>query len=168
MHTIRNKHAALSFLLQSVFLKVARGSADQSKRFFDVMRAMLFYIDEVPDRLHYPKASDLLFSRRVRAAVERMPVIERLEADHMRGEGRVADFQHPLLAWELIGDARRPESAAAAKNHVAFYCEHIRVKETQLLPVAKRVITDNDWAVFHAAFPAQLRAAGWRQLCPLL
>jgi hemerythrin-like domain-containing protein len=61
-------------------------------------------------------------------------------------------LQHQLLAWELIGDARRLEFAEAAKNYVAFYREHMRVEEAQLLPVAQKVLTDNDWAVLDAAF----------------
>jgi hemerythrin-like domain-containing protein len=152
LHIIRDEHAALSSLLQSILLMIERGPGDQPERFFDVMRAMLFYIDEFPERLHHPKESDLLFPRLARAAPELLPVIERLEADHMRGEGRVRDLQHQLLAWELIGDARRLEFAEAAKNYVAFYREHMRVEEAQLLPVAQKVLTDNDWAVLDAAF----------------
>lgn len=152
LRIIRDEHAALSSLLQSVLLMIERGPDDNPERFFDVMRAMLFYVDEFPERLHHPKESDLLFPRLARAAPELMPVIQRLEAEHMRGEGRIRELQHQLLAWELLGDARRLEFSEAAKRYVAFYLEHMRIEETQLLPVAQKMLTDNDWAVLDAAF----------------
>jgi hemerythrin-like domain-containing protein len=62
LHIIRDEHAALSSLLQSILLMIERGPGDNPERFFDVMRAMLFYIDEFPERLHHPKESDLLLS----------------------------------------------------------------------------------------------------------
>lgn len=94
LRIIRDEHAALSSLLQSVLLMIERGPDDNPERFFDVMRAMLFYVDEFPERLHHPKESDLLFPRLARAAPELMPVIQRLEAEHMRGEGRIRELQH--------------------------------------------------------------------------
>ena len=44
---------------------VQRGPQDQPERFFDVMHAMLFYIDEFPERLHHTKESELQFHWRV-------------------------------------------------------------------------------------------------------
>lgn len=152
LHIIRDEHAALSSLLQSILLMIERGPDDNPERFFDVMRAMLFYIDEFPERLHHPKESDLLFPRLARAAPELMPVIQRLEAEHMRGEARIRELQHQLLAWELLGDARRQEFSEAAKSYVAFYLEHMRTEETQLLPVAQKVLNASDWAVLDTAF----------------
>ncbi len=149
---ILDEHAALSSVLRSVLLMMNRGPGDNPERFFDVMRAMLFYIDEFPERLHHPKESDLLFPRLARAAPELMPVIARLEAEHMRGEGRIRELQHLLLAWELLGEIRRTEFAEAAQNYVSFYLEHMRIEETQLLPVAKTALSESDWAFLDAEF----------------
>ncbi|MES2944562.1 MAG: hemerythrin domain-containing protein [Pseudomonadota bacterium] len=149
---ILDEHAALASVLRSILLMIERGPGDGPERFFDVMRAMLFYIDEFPERLHHPKESDLLFPRLVRAAPELMPVIRRLEAEHMHGEGRIRELQHQLLAWELLGDARRQVFADAAKAYVGFYLEHMHIEETQLLPVAQKVLNDADWALLDTAF----------------
>jgi len=54
-------------------MMVERGPGDNPEQFFDVLRAMLFYIDEFPERLHHPKESDLLFTRVVRASPSVMP-----------------------------------------------------------------------------------------------
>ena len=152
LQIIRDEHASLNAILKSILLMIERGPDDGPELFFDVMRAMLFYIDEFPERHHHPKESDLLFPRLVRAAPGLMSVVHRLEEDHIRGEARIRELQHLLLAWELIGDSRRQPFVDATKSYVGFYRDHMLCEETQLLPVAQKVLTDCDWAVLDAAF----------------
>ena len=152
LQVIRDEHAAVSAVLRSLLQMMERDPDDQPERFFDVMRAMLFYIDEFPERRHHPKESDLLFPKIARAAPELMPVIQQLEDDHMNGEHRVRELQHLLLAWELLGDSRRPPFEQAARRYVEFYLTHMRTEETELLPVAHKHLTEADWAQLNAAF----------------
>ena len=149
---IRDEHAALSAMLRSLAMMIDHGPSDQPERFFDVLRAMLFYIDEFPERLHHPKESKHLFPKLAAAAPELRAVIQRLEADHISGEHRVRELQHLLLAWELIGEARRTDFVEAAKGYVRFYLDHMRTEETQLLPVAERLLSPADWADLNKAF----------------
>ena len=149
---IRDEHRALAAVLRSVLMLVEDGPGDQPNRFFDVLRAMLFYIDEFPERLHHPKESDLLFPKLARAEPALLDVIRKLEADHMDGEGRVRELQHLLLAWELVGEARREGFVDAAQAYVKFYLEHMRTEETQLLPAAERSLSAQDWDELDRAF----------------
>ena len=75
LQIIRDEHAAVAAVLRSLLMMIERGPGDAPERFFDVLRAMLFYIDEFPERLHHPKESDLLFPRLARAAPALMSVI---------------------------------------------------------------------------------------------
>jgi hemerythrin-like domain-containing protein len=152
---IRDQHASLAAVLRSLTLMIDRGPSDEPERFFDVLRAMLFYIDEFPERQHHPKETELLFPRLKRLAPQLTPVIEALDADHAQGERRVRELQHLLLAWELVGDSRRLAFLHAVREYVRFYLEHMRVEETQLLPVAQRVFQPGDWAELDAAFISQ-------------
>jgi hemerythrin-like domain-containing protein len=152
MQIIRDEHAALAAVLRSLQMMIARGPQDQPERFFDVVRAMLFYIDEFPERLHHPKESDLLFPKLARVAPELMPIIRRLEVDHMQGESKVRTLQHLLMGWELIGDSRRATFVDAATKYIGFYLEHMRIEETELLPVAEKRLTAEDWALLDPAF----------------
>ncbi|MDB4906871.1 MAG: hemerythrin [Gemmatimonadetes bacterium] len=151
---IRDQHSSITAVLRSLVAMVDKGPADEPERFFDVLRAMLFYIDEYPEQHHHPKESDLLFPKLVRAAPELMPVIQALEADHMKGEHKVRALQHLLLAWELLGESRRADFEQAARQYVSFYLEHMRIEEVQLLPAAQRLLTPADWAELDAAFLA--------------
>ena len=68
LQIIRDEHASLAAMLQSMRMLVDKGPGDGRKPFFDVLRAMLFYIDEYPERLHHPKESNLLFPKVVKAS----------------------------------------------------------------------------------------------------
>ncbi|MBU3739494.1 MAG: hemerythrin domain-containing protein [Rhodoferax sp.] len=151
---IHDEHFALRSMLRSLTMMVDRGPAQDRDQFFDTLRAMLFYIDEFPERLHHPKESDLLFPRVARLAPQTMETIVRLEKDHARGESSVRELQHQLLAWELIGDTRRAAFEQAARSYVGFYLEHMQVEESFILPVAEQVLGEADWQEMDAAFAA--------------
>src|SRR6476646_6557253 len=135
---IRDEHRALAAVLRSVLMLVEDSPHEQPYRFFDVLRAMLFYIDEFPEKRHHPKESNLLFPKVARKAPELMEVIRKLEADHMQGESRIRELQHQLLAWELLGDSRRAEFVQNLEDYIRFYLDHMRLEETQVLPAARR------------------------------
>lgn len=151
---IHDEHAALAAMLHSLRMMVKRGPGNDPENFFDVLRAMLFYIDEFPERLHHTKESELLFPPVARLAPHVREVLERLEKDHVQGESAVRELQHLLLAWELVGEARRAAFEQATSRYLDFYLEHMRLEETVILPEAQKVLTDADWTALDAAFAA--------------
>jgi hemerythrin-like domain-containing protein len=154
LQIIRDEHAAVAAMLRSMLMLIEHGPGDAPERFFDVLRAMLFYIDEFPERRHHPKESNLLFPKLARLQPELMPVIRRLEEEHMTGERRVRELQHLLLAWELLGESRRAVFCKAAQDYVRFYLDHMQVEETKLLPVADKVLSEEDRRELNLAFAA--------------
>ena len=149
---IHDEHAALSAMLQSLRMMVQRGPGDDAEQFFDVLRAMLFYIDEFPERLHHTKESELLFPPVRARAAHLAAALDRLDHDHKQGEAAVRELQHLLLAWELLGESRRPAFEAAVKHYLDFYLEHMKLEETVILPEADKVLTAEDWKALDAAF----------------
>ena len=156
MRVIFDEHANLSAMLQSLSHMVRVGPdamvGCNREGYFDVLRAMLFYIDAFPEKNHHPKESNLLFPRLARAAPHLMPTIEQLERDHISGEMRVRELMHLLMAWEYMGELHRAAFETEAVRYVAFYLEHMRLEETALLPIAEQVLTDDDWKVLDRAF----------------
>jgi hemerythrin-like domain-containing protein len=152
LQIIRDEHMAVAAVLRSLLMMIQRGPEQEPDRFFDVLRAMLFYIDEFPEQKHHPKESDLLFPHVARACPELMPVISKLEEDHRRGEGQVRQLQHLLLAWELLGASRREAFVTAAQQYVRFYLEHMRQEEMQILPAADQRLQGDEWAALNQAF----------------
>ncbi len=152
IRVIRDEHAALAAMLRSLVMMVERGPADEPAAFFDVVRAMLFYIDEFPERLHHPKETELLFPKIARAAPSTADAIARLDAEHHRGEAAVRELQHLLLAWELLGEPRRAAFNEAARTYVTFYLDHMRLEESLILPEAEHALSEAEWQELDAAF----------------
>ena len=156
LRVIREEHATLAAMLQSLMQLVRRGpnpdGADDSARFFDVLRAMLFYIDEFPERLHHPKETELLFPRVAAAAPEVGMAVARLDHDHEYTEKSVRDIQHLLLGWELLGESRRQRFIDAFHRYVNLYLEHMRLEEQEVLPAAEKHLTEADWRELDAEF----------------
>jgi hemerythrin-like domain-containing protein len=149
---IHDEHTALASMLRSIGMMVDRGPGSKPQAYFDVMRAMLFYIDEFPERLHHPKETELLFPPVARLAPETREAIARLDREHVLGEASVRELQHLLLAWELLGETRREAFETAAKKYLGFYMGHLQLEETVILPAALKVLGDDDWREIDAAF----------------
>ncbi len=156
LRVIRDEHATLTALLNALLQMVQRGpeadGKDRHELYFDVLRAMLFYIDEFPERHHHPKESDLLFPRLARAAPHTLGLIEQLEQEHMTGEQRVRELIHLLMAWEYLGEPRRRAFEDEVTRYVGFYLQHIRQEEAVILPEAEKHLSEADWRVLNAAF----------------
>jgi hemerythrin-like domain-containing protein len=149
---IHDEHAALAAMLQSLRMMVQRGPAQEPENFFDVLRAMLFYIDEFPERLHHTKETELLFPPVRARAPHLKDTLDKLDKDHAHGEAAVRDLQHQLLAWELLGESRRAAFEQSVKRYLDFYLDHMRLEETVIMPEAEKVLTADDWKALDAAF----------------
>ena len=152
LRVIRDEHAALAAMLLAMRQMIERGPQDDAPRFFEVLRAMLFYIDEFPERLHHPKESSLLFPRVARRTPALMDAIARLERDHLKGEVAVRELMHKLIAWELLGDGCKEAFIDSARRYLDVYVDHMRLEEEVILPEAEKMLTPHEWAEIDAAF----------------
>jgi len=157
MHTtveiIQREHRALAAMLRGVALLIdPHRPRDGSLPPFDTLRAMLFYIDEFPEQRHHRKETELLFPKlRARTPMHR-DLLDRLDGEHHLGETRIRALERALTAWQTMGERRRAAFEEAANRFVAFYLEHMRLEEREILPLAQRVLRDADWAELDAAF----------------
>lgn len=151
---IRDEHQALAAMLRSLPMLLAQARRENKQPDFSVVRAMLFYIDEFPERLHHTKETQLLFPK-VRARMpELAATLDRLDADHGQGERAVRELEHLLLAYEVMGESRREAFEQAVERYIASYLNHMAVEETEVLPAAQAHLTPEDWAELDAAFAA--------------
>ncbi|MEP7282038.1 MAG: hemerythrin domain-containing protein [Rubrivivax sp.] len=152
VQVIRMEHQALAALLRSVSLLIDRQRREGSAPAFDALRAMLFYIDEFPEKRHHKKETDILFPKlRARAPLHRS-LLDRLDAEHRLGESRIRELEHALTACEMMGDRRRAAFEDTAAQYVDFYLSHMSLEEREVLPLAERVLTEADWSELDSAF----------------
>lgn len=149
---IHDEHLALAAMLQSMRLMVERGPGSKPAQFFEVLRAMLFYIDEFPEQLHHTKETELLFPPVATASPEAAAAVERLNRDHAAGERTVRELQHLLLAWEMLGDTRKTAFVDRCGEYLRFYQEHMRLEETVIIPQAERCLSPEQWRTLDGAF----------------
>ncbi|RYZ01326.1 MAG: hemerythrin domain-containing protein [Comamonadaceae bacterium] len=149
---IRLEHAALSAVLRSAVLLLEQHRSRGSLPDFATLRAMLFYVDEFPEKRHHRKESELLFPKlRARTPLSR-ELLDRLDNDHARGERRIRDVEHALLAFEMLGEPRRAAFERAMSEYADFYLVHMALEEREVLPLAERVLTERDWLDLDEAF----------------
>lgn len=152
LDVIHEEHQALAAMLRSLTMLLAQSRREGRLPDFAVLRAMLFYVDEFPERLHHTKESTLLFPKLRARAPELAATLDRLDAEHARGEQAIRALEHALLAFEVLGEPRRAAFEAAADRYVRFYLEHMGCEEGEILPAARRVLDAADWAELDAAF----------------
>jgi len=152
LDVIRDEHLALSAMLRSLSMMLSHARRNDHLPDFDVVRAMLFYVDEFPERLHHTKESQLLFPKLRQRAPELGPVLDRLDREHAQGEKAIRDLEHALLAFEVMGVSRRDAFESAVERYIRFYLDHMGIEEGELLPAAQRLFSAEDWAELDAAF----------------
>jgi len=157
LRIIRDEHGTLSAVLRSIALLLSECRRRGAKLDYRVLRAMLFYIDEFPERVHHPKESELLFPILRKRSPVAVNVLERLDRDHAASHQAVRDLEHQVLALEMMEDAtdfevRRVRFEAATEAYVTAYLDHIRLEEAEVLPLAEQLLTDGDWVELDAAF----------------
>ena len=154
LDVIHDEHQALAAMLRSMRLLVEQAHREGHAPDFSVLRAMLFYVDEFPERLHHPKESELLFPRLRERCPELRATLDRLDADHARGEAAIRELEHALLAYEVLGSQRRLAFEGALTRYVDGYLTHMGAEESEVLPAARAHLTEADWVALDLAFGA--------------
>jgi hemerythrin-like domain-containing protein len=147
--TIRTEHRSLSAVLWSLNY-LAQDAATEPD--FELLSLMIEYIELFPERLHHPKEDQHLFTALRMRSADAQPILEELGAEHTRGARMIDDLRYALTRYRAAGAGGRPEFAAAVRAYAEFHWNHMRKEEEQLLPLAERVLTPDDWRAVDAAF----------------
>lgn len=109
------------------------------------------YIEQFVDRLHHPKEDDYLFRLLRARSLEAVAILAPLERDHHNGP---AGLQRLRLGLGQLGRGELSASgfASALRTYTSALKSHIRAEEKWVLPLARRVLTAEDWAEIDAAF----------------
>ena len=157
LRIIRDEHGVLSAVLRSISLLLSESSRRGVKLDYMVLRAMLFYIDEFPEKVHHPKETSLLFPKVRARSPASATVLDRLDRDHASSHQTVRDLEHQVLELEMMADSRdfevrRSRFDAALQAYVTAYLDHMRLEEVEVLPLAEKLLTEHDWAELDEAF----------------
>jgi hemerythrin-like domain-containing protein len=119
---------------------------------FRLLGAMLYYLDAFSEKLHNPKESTYLFARLRSRTHDADALIERLEQEHAQSARIGRELEHALARLEAgVSDGLRLFGEAADKL-LAEAWQHMATEEKELLPLALRYLTAEDWAEIADAF----------------
>lgn len=151
---LRDEHRSLSAVLSGLceLARIARNPAVRPH--FDVFRAMIYYIDTFPEREHHPKEDTYLFATLVQRDPQAKTLVDALKAEHVKGAQLVRDLERGLSELELVWPKGASEFEAAAQSYAKFHWNHMRREEQELLPLAERALTADDWREMEIAFAA--------------
>jgi hemerythrin-like domain-containing protein len=149
---LKSEHRSISAVLHGL-KELARMAQDAKVRpRFQVLRSMLRYMDEYPERLHHPKENDHIFSRLVAREPSARLLVEELQAEHEEGARLIRELERSLLFFEEGWPAGAREFQQAVDAYADFNWKHMRKEEQQLMPLAERALTAEDWKAINAAF----------------
>jgi len=123
-------------------LKTFHGGGTPS---YELMLDIIYYMTHYSDALHHPK-EDLVFAKMKERNKELAPKVEALSAQHasLRELGAA-------LALDLDGIVNgsilpRERVEAAASEYATYLRNHMRIEETDILPLAPKLLQDQDWS----------------------
>jgi branched-chain amino acid transport system ATP-binding protein len=113
--------------------------------------AVFDYIEQFMDGCHHAKEDEYLFPALRRRSPEAEAVIARLQAEHRNGPEVLASLRDQLAA-SARSELPNAQFTAALRTYTAALKSHIRTEEKDALPLARQVLTAEDWAGIDAAF----------------
>ena len=134
------------YLIRDVRL---RGTAPR----FDVLAAMIDYINAFPERFHHPKEETYLFRQLASRWSDAAPLIDKLRAEHRLSGVKIRALEQALERYRQGGGAAEFRAfAEAAADYATLQWQHIRTEEDQLIPLARAYLRPSDWNVVDEAF----------------
>jgi hemerythrin-like domain-containing protein len=117
-----------------------------------VFRAILYYLDVFPEREHHRKEESVLFPRIRQRTRDADAILDQLTCEHESGENAIRELEQAFVRYEERGDAEFAPFADAVDRYVTRYREHMRKEEREVMPLAQRVLSTQDWTDIETAF----------------
>jgi hemerythrin-like domain-containing protein len=149
---IREEHQSLAAVLHGLLYLVREIRAHRTEPDFELLGAMVYYIDTFPERFHHPKEDAWLFRLLLARHPPAAEIIDRLQSEHRAGSVKLRQLEQALVRYQQGGRDEFPVFAAAVEAFVAFERSHMRSEETEVIPLAQQHLTPEDWASIDAAF----------------
>jgi hemerythrin-like domain-containing protein len=147
-----DEHRSIAAVLATMEALVRRAREPDVQIDPQVFRAMLYYLDVFPERVHHPKEETVLFPYVRRRTRDGDAILAELGREHESGERAIRDLEQAFVRYEEDGRRELEPFAAAVERFAGRYRAHMDKEERQIMPLAERVLTAQDWAEIEAAF----------------
>jgi hemerythrin-like domain-containing protein len=149
---IRDEHRALGAVMHGMLYLIREIRYGGAAPNFAVFQAVLAYIEAFPEKFHHPKEDAYLFAYLRMRHPDAAPLIDRLHGEHVIGAEKIRRLADALARYEKGGAVEFTAFAEAVSAYAAFHYDHMRIEEDELIPLARKYLTPDDWAEIDAAF----------------
>ncbi len=149
---IKGEHRQIAHMLSAMQALVARYRDARGERDFELLEAMLLYLEKVPDQVHHPKEDAVLFPALARHASAGKRLVDELELEHACGRPLLTAVCGALHAFRDGAVNGLDRLILGVDEFAEFYGNHMRKEEEQLLPLAVAHLAAGDWERVADAF----------------
>jgi hemerythrin-like domain-containing protein len=134
-------------LLEIQFLDLCRGRTPD----YAMMLSILVYIQEYPEQAHHP-LEDAMFAALIRRDEEGVKLARDLIKDHTELEIVTRKLRSTLESTRA-GDTPSGKLKRQLSTFISRQRHHLYAEEEKLYPLAKRLLTQQDWRTIEAMVP---------------
>ncbi len=148
---IRDEHRALASVIKGLQFLIQEIQNRGQTPDFPLLRAIVSYVEQFPDKLHHPKEDQYLFPALRQRYPESAADLDILEDEHERGTAVTARVVDTLREYGAY-PAHFESFAHAVDDYATFHWAHMNREENVILPLAEKYLTVEDWMGINAAF----------------
>lgn len=139
----------LTTALESIARDMHQSGADAPA---EVIAMMLDYLGSYIGQMHHPKEDAYLFRILRERSPQAVADIDMLQSEHFAEAQQLASLYSTALAVARGEWAARPAFFESLDSFIDHTRKHIRHEETTVMPLAREVLTEEDWREIDAAF----------------
>lgn len=121
---------------------------------FAQLRRLFRYVERFPQKLHQPAEEKHLFLAVMRRDPSAERAVKRARRDHATCLGYLDRLRAALAYWEQGDPKAGPQVAVLADDYVRFARLHARIETRDVLSVALKALSDQDWCAIEQAYDA--------------
>jgi len=153
---IRGEHRSLATVARAM-RDLVKTPTDMSPADLQLLAGMTVYLRGFPRQEHHPK-EELHLHRHMRSKCpSSIALLETLESQHQREYRLIAELEQ-LVTEALAGQGQGERLASQTNILAGAILEHIGLEEREVLPLAEKFLSEEDWSDIESAFASNTDA----------
>lgn len=152
LNTICEEHRSLASVVQGLRFLVSRYRTREADADFALLRAIVFYLREFPQKQHHPKEDAYLLELLQKRTAHAKAITAELKKQHREESKLVAALEAALEAFSDGAPGGMDAFAMAAEQFSDHVLDHMALEENSLLPLAQHYLSGEDWVTIGEAF----------------
>lgn len=152
--TIQDEHRSIAAVVRGLQNHADEVLSNNAEVNYDLVKAIIRYLDAFPERLHHPKENDYLFSALRKRTAEFDSQIATLIDQHSAGDAHIREVEKALndLMQNQTSTSLKASFHDAVNRFAQAQWDHMNLEENVIIPAAKNILLQEDWVMLYEAF----------------